>query len=319
MTTGTGKAQEKQLMSTSKKIGGKFCSIELITPEELRLKLNKMPSPKMLNIGCGATHHPDWINLDVLSSDPSVLPVDINNGLPFSADTISVCYSSHLLEHLDQDGARNFLAECVRVLKSGGVIRLAVPDLEGIAREYLRVLDIVATGDRTRESDYDWIMLEMYDQTVRNHSGGEMAHFLQNLDVNNRSFVKSRIGAEAENFWAERIVPKQPLARPSIQKRLLIITKTLHMKFVGWIILLLAGKFARMSFQTGVFRSGGEVHQWMYDRFSLVRLLERADFVDVKICAATESRIPEYEKYSLDTLNGVTRKPDSIYIEASKP
>lgn len=278
-----------------------------------------MTSPKMLNIGCGATHHPDWVNLDVSSSDPSVLPVDINNGLPFSADAISVCYSSHLLEHLDKDGARYFLAECWRVLKSGGVIRLAVPDLEGIVREYLRVLDVVATGDNKRESDYDWIMLEMYDQTVRNYSGGEMARFLKNLDVNDRPFVKSRIGVEAENFWAERLVPKHSLARPSIQKRLLSIVREFHMEFVGWIVSLLAGKAARRSFQAGVFRNSGEVHQWMYDRFSLKRLLERAGFVDVKICAATESRIPKYEKYSLDALNGVARKPDSIYIEASKP
>jgi predicted SAM-dependent methyltransferase len=290
----------------------------LITPEESRLKLNKMPSPKMLNIGCGATHHPDWINLDVSSSDPSVLPVDINKGLPFSFDSITVCYSSHLLEHLDKDGARYFLAECMRVLNRGGVIRLAVPDLESIAREYLRVLDVVATGDKTRESDYDWIMLEMYDQTVRNYSGGEMAHFLENLNVDDRSFVKSRIGVEAENLWAERIVLKQSWLSTLLQVNIRDILKTAHMKFVGWIVFLLAGKSARRSFQAGAFRSSGEVHQWMYDRFSLTRLLERAGFVDVKICAATESRIPEYEKYSLDALNGVTRKPDSMYIEASK-
>ena len=278
-----------------------------------------MPLPKMLNIGCGATHHPDWINLDVSSTEPSVLPVDINNGLPFSSDSITVCYSSHLLEHLDKEGARNFLAECTRVLKSGGVIRLAVPDLEGIAREYLRLLDVVAAGDKTRESDYDWIMLEMYDQTIRNDSGGEMAHFLDNLDVADRPFVKSRIGAEAENYWAERLAPKRSLAGPSIKKRLLSFIKTFHMKFVGWVVLLLAGKSARRSFKAGIFRSSGEVHQWMYDRFSLKRLLERAGFVDVKICTATESRIPEFEKYSLDALNGVARKPDSMYIEASKP
>lgn len=274
---------------------------------------------RQINIGCGETHHPDWINLDVSSSDPLVIPVDINNGLPFPADSITVCYSSHLLEHLDQESARNFLADCMRVLKSGGVIRLAVPDLEGIAREYLRLLDVVAAGDKAKESDYDWIMLELYDQTVRNHSGGEMAHFLQNLNVADRPYIKSRIGAEAGNFWADRLVPKQPLMRPSIQTRLLSFIKALHMKLVGWVVLLLAGKSARRSLQAGLFRSSGEVHQWMYDRFSLTRLLERAGFVDVKICAATESRIPGYEKYSLDALNGVARKPDSMYIEASKP
>lgn len=291
----------------------------MITPEESRLKLNKMPNPKMLNIGCGATHHPDWINLDVSSHEPSVLSVDINNGLPFSSDSITVCYSSHLLEHLDKEGARYFLAECIRVLKSGGVIRLAVPDLEGIAREYLRLLEVVATGDKTRESDYDWIMLEMYDQTVRNYSGGEMARFLENLNVDDRPLVKSRIGVEAENFWAEQIVLKQSWSSDSAQKKLWNYLKSFYMKFVGWVVYLLAGKAARRSFQVGIFRSGGEVHQWMYDRFSLKRLLERAGFVNVKICAATESRIPVYEKYSLDALNGVARKPDSMYVEASKP
>ena len=277
-----------------------------------------MHSPKMLNIGCGATYHPDWINLDVSPSEPSVLPVDINNGLPFSSDSITVCYSSHLLEHFDKDVARYFLAECMRVLKSGGVIRLAVPDLEGIVREYLRVLDEVASGDKRRESDYDWIMLEMYDQVVRNYSGGEMARFLGKLDVADRPFVRSRIGFEADNFWAEQNVHKQSCTSVTTQKEPKSLFKSLHMRFVGWLVFLFAGKSVRRSFFVGLFRSSGEVHQWMYDRFSLKRLLEGEGFVNITICAATESRIPEYEKYSLDALNGVTRKPDSIFIEASK-
>ena len=269
-----------------------------------------MSKPIMLNIGCGATHHPDWINLDVSSLEPTVLHVDINKGLPFPSDFATICYSSHLLEHLNKDEALYFLVECRRVLTSGGTIRLVVPDLERIAREYLRLLDIVAAGNCARESDYDWIMLEMYDQTVRNHSGGEMAGFLKNLGMDDRPFVKSRIGAEAEHIWGKRAVSKPTLAST---------LKSFHMKFVGWVILLLAGKSARKSFQAGVFRSCGEVHQWMYDRFSLKRLLEQAGFVNVKTCAATESSIPEFGEYSLDALNGIARKPDSIYIEASKP
>jgi hypothetical protein len=57
----------------------------------------------------------------------------------------------------------------------------------------------------------------------------------------------------------------------------------------------------------------------MYDRYSLKRLLENTGFVNVKICTANESRIPVYEKYSLDVLSGIVRKPDSLYIEGSKP
>lgn len=274
-----------------------------------------MPIPKMLNIGCGTTIHSDWINLDVAPANPTVLPLDINNGLPFSANSVDVCYSSHLLEHLSKNGAHNFVAECMRVLKSGGIIRLAVPDLEGIVREYLRVLDAVANGDKTRESDYDWIMLELYDQAARSQPGGEMAEFLEYLGVDNRAFVKSRIGTEADNLWSKKPAPTSL----SIQERLVGILKAFRMKLVCRVISLFADKAALNSFLAGLFRDSGEVHQWMYDRFSLKRLLERAGFVDVKICLTTASRIPSYELYSLDAVNGVARKPDSTYIEASKP
>lgn len=278
-----------------------------------------MPASQMLNIGCGATYHPDWINLDVSPVDPNVLAADISSGLPFSSEFAAVCYSSHVLEHLDKAGARNLIAECFRVLEHGGVIRLVLPDLEALVREYLRVLDAVMSGDGTRELDYDWIMLELYDQTVRNSSGGEMARFLANLNEKDQFFVRSRIGAEAENFWAPKQTSPSELNALMDRIRLGKLFKLSRETLAGWLVYLIAGKSAFRSFRRGIFRDSGEVHQWMYDRYSLKRLLDQAGFVNVKICAADESRIPEYEKYSLDVLSGIVRKPDSLYIEAAKP
>jgi len=280
-----------------------------------------MPVSPMLNIGCGSTYHPDWINLDVAPSNPDVLTVDISKGLPFSSKFATVCYSSHVLEHLDKAGAKNLIAECFRVLKPGGVIRLAVPDLEVLARQYLRVLDEVAAEAGDRTLDYDWIMLELYDQTVRNYSGGEMARFLANLNEKDRSFVRSRIGVEAETFW----IPKRALSRAhqlnTLVKKIRLgrLLKLSREKLASWFVYLIAGKTAFNDFRIGLFRGRGEVHQWMYDRYSLKRLLDNAGFVSVKTCTANESHIPEYEKYSLDVMNGIVRKPDSIYIEATKP
>jgi predicted SAM-dependent methyltransferase len=276
---------------------------------------------RKLNIGCGSTYHPDWVNLDVSPVLPDVQKVNINKGLPFSTESVDVCYSSHVLEHLDTKGASSLIGECFRVLKHGGAVRLVLPDLEAIAREYLRILESLSSGDSKHESDYDWIMLEFYDQTVRNFSGGEMVKFLEGLDVKDRHFVLSRIGIEAENFWK----PKQTL---SAWFRIIALVKRnpwenlfnlSREKIAGWLVYLIAGKVAYKNFQIGTFRSSGEVHQWMYDRYSLKRLLEQAGFVNVKICAANESRIPEFAKYSLDVLNGVVRKPDSFFAEASKP
>lgn len=280
-----------------------------------------MSVSRLINIGCGASHHPDWINLDVSPVDPNVLAVDINNGLPFTSEFATACYSSHVLEHLDKASARNLVAECFRVLKHSGVIRLVVPDLESLAREYLRVLDAVTSGDGTRELDYDWIMLELYDQTVRNCSGGEMGRFLANLNEKDRFFVRSRIGSEAEKFWAPKQVLSSGYRLNTMVSRIAWgkLLKLLRKKLAGWFVYLIAGKAAFRNFRTGIFRGGGEVHQWMYDRHSLNRLLNQAGFVNVKICAANESRIPEFEKYSLDVLRGIIRKPDSLYVEASKP
>ena len=46
-----------------------------------------------------------------------------------------------MLEHLDRAEARSFLAECRRVLKPGGIVRLAVPDLRSAIDEYLQRSD----------------------------------------------------------------------------------------------------------------------------------------------------------------------------------
>ncbi|MES2025541.1 MAG: methyltransferase domain-containing protein [Pseudomonadota bacterium] len=275
-----------------------------------------MPPSKMLNIGCGGTYHLDWVNLDVATADPNVLTVNINDGLPFPKESVTVCYSSHVLEHLDKAGARNLIAECFRVLQSGGVVRLAVPDLEALAREYLRVLDAVSSGDISRENDYDWLMLELYDQTVRTSPGGDMKNFLFNLPESKRDFVRFRIGNEAEQIWSTKERAKRnSRSKLSFSK----LFKRIREKFAGFFVYLIAGKDAAQSFRMGLFRNGGEVHQWMYDRYSLARLLEQAGFVNVKVCGASESSITDYEKYSLDILHGKSRKPDSLYVEAFKP
>jgi SAM-dependent methyltransferase len=272
-----------------------------------------MASEPMLNIGCGATRHPDWINLDVAAAGPDVMQFDVARGLPFGSGEASVCYSSHVLEHLDRAAARTLVAECFRVLKPGGVIRLAVPDLERLARDYLQALDAAEGGDAARGSEYEWLMLELYDQAVRNRPGGEMASFLERLPEKERAFVRARIGAEADKFWTPAR-PRRGMGRIRASTAL----KAAREAVAGWLVYLVAGRAAYCSYRGGLFRARGEVHQWMYDRHSLRLLLEQAGFTRVAVCAADESRIPEFARYGLDVVAGAIRKPDSLFMEASK-
>jgi predicted SAM-dependent methyltransferase len=61
---------------------------------------------------------------------------DVRRGLPYPESSLSYVYSSHLFEHLFADEARALLCECFRVLVPGGILRLAVPDLELFCRWY---------------------------------------------------------------------------------------------------------------------------------------------------------------------------------------
>ncbi len=71
--------------------------------------------------------------------------------------------------------------------------------------------------------------------------------------------------------------------------------------------------------QVGAFRLSGEVHQWMYDRYSLVCLLTKCGFRSPRVCTAAESAIPNWTGYNLDSdSDGVVYKPDSLFMEAFK-
>jgi predicted SAM-dependent methyltransferase len=264
---------------------------------------------KLLNLGCGNRFHPDWVNVDSHPADPSVMAHDMRRGLPFGDGEFAAVYHSHTLEHFRKADAPAFLVECRRVLEPGGVIRVVVPDLERIARTYIRALDAALEGDEAWQRNYEWVMLQLYDQTVREFSGGEMGRVLAQDPVPNREFIVESLGTEAhriiEAVARARDDPAPPPAeRPSLRERA--------------IRRLLGPEYPLL--QVGRFRDQGEVHFWMYDRYSLARLLTECGFSDPQVVSATESRIPGWAGYDLDTTPGGTvHKPDSLFMEAVRP
>lgn len=272
---------------------------------------------RLVNIGCGGVYHPDWINLDKLPRSGEVQAYDISRPLPFADDSVDVCYSSHVLEHLPRPLARRFLLDCRRALKPGGIARLAVPDLAGITQSYLQCLSSAESGDPQALANYEWSVLELLDQLLRNQSGGEMGAYLRQKDLANADFIRSRLGQEAEGFWAPA-----PEERSLLEKLRLKgwpwVWQKLRLTLAEGLVLLTAGAEARDAFREGLFRRSGEIHQWMYDRLSLTQLLRETGFESIQICGAAESRIPNFSDYELDTQGEQIRKPDSLFIEALK-
>jgi hypothetical protein len=69
-------------------------------------------------------------------------------------------------------------------------------------------------------------------------------------------------------------------------------------------------------------RKIGQIHQWMYDRFSLKRILEHAGFIDIRMESADTSRIANWKDYFLDTCKDgsiYNPNPGSLYMEGMKP
>ncbi len=132
-----------------------------------------MKKMKLLNIACGSRYHKDWVNIDFHPDSNLVKKVNILKGLPFSNDSFDAVYSSHFIEHLSKNNAIYVLKEAIRVLKEDGIIRIVVPDLENICREYINVLE-KARQNSEYDEKYNWIISELLDQMVRNFSGGEM-------------------------------------------------------------------------------------------------------------------------------------------------
>lgn len=271
----------------------------------------------LLNIGCGSTFHPAWINLDLHSTSPHVRAHDVRKQLPFPDTSIDAVYTAHMLEHLDRQAAESAVREMWRVLRPGGVVRIVVPDLAGIASAYLAALERAETGRADEEADYDWMVLEYYDQAVRSFGGGYMGQFLNDPAIRNRAFVRSRMGIWVDEVW-QTPRPTSLFARIR-SKNLnwwLDFARTTLAKSIVWLLL---GPNAPTALGEGLFRQSGQIHRWMYDRFSLGRLMRTAGFRDICVCSATESRIPNFDIYELDVLDGQVRKPDSLYMEGAKP
>lgn len=119
-----------------------------------------------LNIGCGATPTAGWANFDNswtirAARNPLLKTVFEAGGLlrgkesyldaihrhdirwanatakiPVADASAEVVYTSHMVEHLTRDEVDSFLAEARRVLARGGILRIAVPDIDYHVGQY---------------------------------------------------------------------------------------------------------------------------------------------------------------------------------------
>ena len=89
-----------------------------------------------LHLGCGKRDFgEEWTHIDG-GNHEHLHSQDITK-LPFESDTAELVYASHVLEYFDREEGEKVLREWKRVLSPKGVLRIAVPDFEAMARMYV--------------------------------------------------------------------------------------------------------------------------------------------------------------------------------------
>jgi predicted SAM-dependent methyltransferase len=100
----------------------------------LRRRVAGVKGPVLVSFGTGTTPLDGWICTDLVRNAPDVLMCDMRRPLPFSSHSIDGVLVEHALEHLDLDDVLRFVAECARVVRPGGRLRIVAPDAEIVAR-----------------------------------------------------------------------------------------------------------------------------------------------------------------------------------------
>ncbi len=96
-----------------------------------------MSGPVCINLGSGHWKLPGWINVDMDQASRPDVCADLSVALPFRDACADYMHTEDFIDQLDLEHARRFLAECHRILRPGGVIRILTPDVEQLARLYL--------------------------------------------------------------------------------------------------------------------------------------------------------------------------------------
>lgn len=157
-----------------------------------------------LHLGCGLKTPSGWINVDGswnarLAKYPllrrivrlaGILPLewlnvpwasnifihDVRRTLPFRDCTFRYIYSSHLLEHLYWQEGQRLLRDCFRLLMRGGCLRMVVPDLKTMVKDYIDGVPPASSGGTKADRLNDRLLMHL-----RKPPSGNILYRIYNL------------------------------------------------------------------------------------------------------------------------------------------
>lgn len=90
-----------------------------------------------LHLGCGKRYLKGFIHVDLADYKHIDFRCDVRKLTKFKDESVDLIYASHVLEYFDISEAMKALKEWRRILKKGGILRLAVPNLDALFYVYV--------------------------------------------------------------------------------------------------------------------------------------------------------------------------------------
>ncbi|MHB8253847.1 MAG: class I SAM-dependent methyltransferase [Acidiferrobacter sp.] len=143
------------------------------TAKSCTMHRGSAPPGLKVNLGCGPVINNNWVNVDgsrrswlathawpldrllvglrlipPTAFNPSVTYHNLCRPLPWRTGSIAAIYAGEVWEHLEYEDAKRLTQECHRVLKTGGVLRLCVPDGVEFWERYLAIFAEQKSRDR---------------------------------------------------------------------------------------------------------------------------------------------------------------------------
>lgn len=98
-----------------------------------------------INLGCWKRDLPGFTNVDICDMPHIQYKHGVDTLPMFEDNSAELIYASHVFEYFDRQKGAEVLKEWFRVLKSGGTLRIAVPDFSKIVWLYQETGDIQKT------------------------------------------------------------------------------------------------------------------------------------------------------------------------------
>lgn len=95
-----------------------------------------------LHLGCGKRYVPGFVHVDLADFPHIDHRSDVRRLPMFENEIAELIYACHVIEYFDRSEVHDVLREWYRILKPGGVLRVAVPDFAALVEVYRRHGDL---------------------------------------------------------------------------------------------------------------------------------------------------------------------------------